>query len=270
MKFSVLMSLYFKEETSNLKECLQSLAQQTILADEIIIVFDGAISKELEIAVVDFLQMLPIRIIRLEQNLGLGKALNEGLKHCSNEWVFRMDTDDICSPDRFEKQLNYIKANPHIVLLGGQISEFENDPSECSSSRIVPCDTQEIKEFSQKRNPFNHMTVAYRKSIILDKLGGYKHHLYMEDYNLWLRVIAEGYEVANLPDTLVYARAGNDMLTRRKGITYIKSEWQLVKLKRKLKIESMLNVYIIFVLRSLPRLLPNRLLSIIYNNLIRK
>ena len=126
-----------------------------------------------------------------------------------------------------------------------------------------------IKKFAQKRCPFNHMTVAYKKSIIME-LGGYQHHLFMEDYNLWLRVIGQGYEVANLPDVILYARVGNGMHARRKGIEYIKSEKQLLNLKKELKLQNPIHANMLFLIRSAFRLMPSSLLGTIYNTFLRK
>jgi len=115
MNFSVLLSLYVKEKPQFLRECLESLKNQTLPATEIVMVYDGAITTELEEVVTQFITILPIKIIRLPQNVGLGKALNEGLKHCSYNWVFRMDSDDICLPNRFEKQVIFITQHPLIT-----------------------------------------------------------------------------------------------------------------------------------------------------------
>ena len=208
-------------------------------------------------------------MIPLSQNIGLGMALNEGLKHCSHDWVFRMDTDDICVEKRFEYQLQFIKNNPNIVLFGGQILEFDKNVNDANKLKPVPEEYSDILSFSKKRNPFNHMTVAYKKSIILS-LHGYQHHLFMEDYNLWLRVISKGYEVANLSQVLVYARVGNGMHARRRGSEYIKSEKQLLDLKIALKTESLISAYVTFILRSFFRFLPSNLLGFVYNNLLRK
>ena len=117
--------------------------------------------------------------------------------------------------------------------------------------------------YAKQRNPFNHMTVAYTKSAV-QQAGGYQHHLYMEDYNLWLRLLAQGTAAANLPQTLVHARAGNAMLQRRRGWAYIRSEWQLMRLKRQLRFQAALPALATFVLRSLPRLLPAALLGKLY------
>lgn len=138
MKFSVLMSLYFKEKSKYLTECFESLKNQTVQADEIVVVFDGAITPELEQVMQNFAEILPLNIVRLEQNQGLGKALNHGLTHCRNEWVFRMDTDDICIPERFEKQIAFIEQNPDTIIFGGQIAEFGSDINDIVSYRRVP------------------------------------------------------------------------------------------------------------------------------------
>ncbi|HHP8022237.1 TPA: glycosyltransferase family 2 protein [Acinetobacter baumannii] len=272
MKISILLSLYHKENPQALEQCFQSIwKDQTIQPTEIVLVLDGPVDEELNQCVTKWQQTIgkPLKVIPLSQNIGLGKALNEGLRHCNNEWVFRMDTDDICKPDRFEKQIDFIQKNPNVVLFGGQILEFDQVPNDSTVIKSVPTDYQEIKKFAQKRCPFNHMTVAYKRDVILG-LGGYQHHLFMEDYNLWLRVIGNGYQVANLPDVLLYARVGNGMHARRKGFEYIKSEKQLLDLKKQLKLQNPLYANMLFLVRSAFRLLPANLLGKIYNTFLRK
>ena len=272
MSFSVLLSLYFKENREFLHKCFQSIwDEQSLKPSQIVLVIDGPVGSDLQEVVKqwqdklgDILLMLP-----LKENVGLGKALNEGLKHCTYEWVFRMDTDDICKPDRFEKQIQFIRENPEVVLFSGQIVEFNENPDDATVLKSVPTEHTDIIKFAQKRSPFNHMTVAYRKSVI-EAVGGYQHHLFMEDYNLWLRVIGAGYRVGNHPDILLYARVGNGMHARRKGLEYVNSELQLLKIKKELKLQDPIHANILFLLRSLFRLLPSALLGKIYNTFLRK
>ncbi|MDO9925414.1 glycosyltransferase [Glaesserella parasuis] len=266
MKFSVLMSLYFKEKPEYLTECFESLKNQTVQADEIVVVFDGAITPELEQVMQNFAEILPLNIVRLEQNQGLGKALNHGLTHCRNEWVFRMDTDDICIPERFEKQIAFIEQNPDTIIFGGQIAEFGSDINDIVSYRRVPTETKAIVEFTQKRCPFNHMTVAYQKSAVLE-CGGYQD--LQEDYYLWIKLVALGKKVANLPEILVYARVGNGMVGRRCGIAQAKAEWRLFKLKHQVGMQNVVSGFITFTMRVIPRLLPTVLLTQFYK-LLRK
>lgn len=262
MRFSVLMSLYYKECSIHLKQCLQSLVEQTLPADEIILVLDGKIGPDLENVITECKKALPLTIIRLPENIGLGLALNEGLKHCRYEWVFRMDTDDICVPERFRIQMDAIKKDPAITLVGGQIMEFDDD-IEQGTIKSVSLTHQQILQWAKKRNPFNHMTVAYKKSAVL-AAGGYQHHLLMEDYNLWLRMLANNNQMQNLPQVLVYARTGQKMIKKRSGLMYIKSEWQLFRLKSNLKVGNACERVVVFLLRSAPRVLPTFVLTQIY------
>lgn len=270
--FSLLMSLYYKENPSFLNDCFNSIwINQTVKPNEIVLVFDGPITDDLQNIVNKWKNQIGdiLKLVKLKENVGLGKALNEGLNHCSHEWVFRMDTDDICMPDRFEKQVEYIINNPDVVLFSGQILEFNEIPSDSSVIKIVPTHHVEILKYAQKRSPFNHMTVAYKKSVI-ESVGGYQHHLYMEDYNLWLRVIAAGYQVGNHSDVLLCARVGNGMHARRKGLQYIKSEKQLLDLKNELQLQNPLYANMMFLVRSVFRLMPSTVLGKFYNSFLRK
>lgn len=261
MKFSVLISLYIKENPQFLRECFDSLKAQTRKADEIVLLFDGKVTPELEAVVAEYEQVLPIKAVRFEQNRGLGKTLNEGLNYCAHEWVFRMDTDDICLPDRFAKQVAFIEQHPQTIIFGGQIAEFGQNIQDIVAYRNVPTETQEIVRFTRRRCPFNHMTVAYKKSAVFE-CGGYQD--LQEDYNLWVKMVASGNKVANLPDLLVYARIGNGMVGRRHGWAYFKSEWRLMRLKNRCGIHDPLTGFGIFLMRGLPRLLPLSLLKAVY------
>ncbi|HGY4640519.1 glycosyltransferase [Acinetobacter baumannii] len=272
MFFSVLLSLYHKEKPEYLEKCFESIwDNQSLKPSEIVLVLDGPIGEQLTTSVQEWQVKIgeKLKVVALPQNVGLGKALNEGLKQCSADWVFRMDTDDICTSDRFEKQLAFIKQNPDVVLFSSQVMEFNQDITDADVIKSVPLTHDEIKKFAQKRCPFNHMTVVYKRDVILS-LGGYQHHLFMEDYNLWLRVIGNNYKVANLPDVLLYARVGNGMHARRKGFQYIKSEKQLLDLKKQLKLQNPVYANMLFLIRSAFRLLPANMLGKIYNTFLRK
>lgn len=264
VKFSVLMSLYYKESPAYLQDCFLSLQAQTLPADEIVLVFDGPVGEDLEAVVLKWYEKLPIVLVRLESNVGLGRALNHGLAECSNDWVFRMDTDDICLPERFERQVARIMSNPSLSLIGTQVMEFDGSPNNVVGVKSVPCRHEDILKFASRRNPFNHMSVAYKRSVVAG-VGGYKHHMYMEDYNLWLRLLASGVEAENLSENLLLVRAGSSMLQRRRGWIYVKSEYELLQLKNRLGVSSLVNNYGSFVLRSISRLLPAWLLARVYS-----
>ncbi|MEY0977864.1 glycosyltransferase [Providencia rettgeri] len=265
-KFSVLLSVYRNENPTFLETALSSiLTNQTRLPNEVILIKDGPLTNELDEIINHWEDSHPttLKVISLEKNVGLGNALNIGISYCKYNWIFRMDTDDYCLPDRFKQQIQYIQSNPEIALLGTCTEEFDSNMSTSLGLRKVPNSHSDILLYVKRRNPFNHMTVAFRKDVILS-VGGYQHHLYMEDYNLWIRVIAAGYQVGNIDEVLVNVRGGDSMVKRRKGFVYINSELQLAKLKVEKNIDSKLHASLIFILRSIPRILPTFLLSKIY------
>lgn len=255
MLFSVLMSVYKNEKPLFLNDCLDSLFKQTLPANELIIVIDGQISEELHLVINKWVDLLPIKLISLEKNVGLGNALNIGMRKCTYDIILRMDTDDICQPTRFEKQINFMAINSDVALLGSASTEYNETMDTIIGRRKIPITHDEIKKYIKKRNPFNHMTIAFRKKTVLSA-GGYQHHLYMEDYNLWIRLISLGNKTANIDQSLVNVRSGMSMLKRRKGILYIKSEYQLAMLKINNNIDTPLSAIYIFIIRGLPRLLP--------------
>lgn len=269
INFSVLLSVYKNERAKYLNNALESIYKDQILKPtEIILVQDGPLTEDLYNIIKVWKNELAdsLKIIDLPKNVGLGNALNIGLRECSYEWVMRMDTDDISMPKRFLTQIEYIKDHPNIDLIGGIIEEFSEDLSTSLGKRTVPLDSVNIRKQSKKLNPLNHVTVCFKKSAILS-VGGYQHHLFMEDYNLWLRLIAAKYNIINLNDIFVQVRAGDGMITRRKGLSYIKSEIQLAKLKRDLKIDGFLSSNMILLSRCLARILPNSLLIHLYKSL---
>lgn len=163
--FSVLMSVYKGEKENYLDECFKSLHEQTIKANEIILVIDGPVSKELYQVIDKWGEILPIIKVKLDKNVGLGQALNIGLKHCNFELVARMDTDDYCVKDRFSLQMKFFEENNDIMVLGGEIEEYDQSLSIPLGKRTTALSHEEIIEVAKKRNPLNHMTVMYKKVL---------------------------------------------------------------------------------------------------------
>lgn len=267
MSFSVLMSVYYKEDPFFLDQALESLFNQTKQVSDVVIVHDGPLTTGLYEILDKWKIKLPINEVILDQNVGLGIALNKGLENCKFDLVARVDTDDINSANRFEIQYEHMINNLDVAICGSHVTEFDKDPSKISSERKVPIG-KNINDFIFKRNPFNHMTVMYRKSAVID-CGSYQHLQFMEDYYLWIRMYLKGYKLNNLDMFLVNARVGNGMLERRKGIDYCKSELKIMKYLLKENIPNKLSVAGIFLTRSFIRLLPKSLLKSVYK-IIRK
>lgn len=266
INFSVLLPLYYKESPEYLHQCLQSLSVQTLPATEIIIVKDGMLTNELEEILSFWKEKLPTKIVGYEENKGIIYALNYGLQCCSNELVARMDSDDICLYNRFEKQIEHFEKNRDIVLLSGFISEFNKTPNDIDSIRKVPQGNINISKYLKKRCAFNHVAVMFKKSVIFS-LGGYINDI--EDYDLWIRVVQAGYSVDNLNEILVYVRIGNNMFGRRSGFSYAKKEIKFLFSQRDRKFISNLELIELLLTRVPFRLLPPKFLSIIYSKLLR-
>lgn len=231
MKFSVLMSVYIKENPKFLKEALESIIEnQTVKPDEVVLVKDGKLTAELDAVIKKYEENYKsiFKIISLEENVGLGKALNIGLQHCSFEFVARMDTDDISVNTRFEKQIKVLKENPDLDLVGSNIAEFFSSKEKIEFTRKVPQSNESIVKMAKKRNPVNHVTVIFKKSSVI-KAGGYKHLLYAEDYYLWIRMLAKECKFYNIDEELVLVRTGYDMFKRRSNRKQISGWWKLQK-----------------------------------------
>ena len=183
-KYSVLMSLYKKENPEYLRLAIDSMLNQTVEPDEIVLVEDGPLTDELY-AVLNEYPML--HRIKNETNLGLGLALNVGLKECRNELVARMDTDDCSKPERCEKQLARFLEKPYLAIVGSYIDEFVGNPSNVISQRIVPITSEEIYNFAKKRSAFNHPAVMYSKTAVLAS-DGYTNLKRNQDVDLFGRM----------------------------------------------------------------------------------
>ncbi len=223
---SVLMSVYFKERPTFFSDALQSLVNQSRPAEQIVLVCDGPLTEELDTVIEKYRKTLPLTVIRLPKNLGLSHALNEGLLGCRREWLARFDSDDVCEPFRFEKQLEFVSNHSDADVVGGNILEFSTDDSRPESARVVRASHDEIAHAAKFKNPLNHVTVFMRSSAI-KAVGGYPHDIQNEDYALWVKLILRGYKLANMSDYLVRVRGGSDMVSRRGGWAYLKAEVRL-------------------------------------------
>ncbi|MFA5275451.1 MAG: glycosyltransferase [Candidatus Omnitrophota bacterium] len=261
--FSVLISVYSKENSVYLSQSLESIYQQTLDPSEIVLIKDGILTQELDRVAECWKQKFKgvFKYVNLDVNSGLALALSEGLKHCSYDLVARMDADDIARPDRFEKQIQYLLQNDSIDVVGSWMSEFIDEESNIIGIRKVPQKQEDIIKFARFRNPFNHPTVFFRKTPVLN-IGGYERFDGFEDYLLWVKMLMNGCRFANIPECLVNARVGRDMVRRRGGWKYIVNE---INLQRRLlhirfinPAQFIVNISIRFLVRLVPLSLRQR------------
>ena len=241
------------------------------MPNEIVIVKDGPLTDELEATLNEYVAGAPAlyTIVPLETNRGLGLALAEGILHCKNEIVARMDTDDICRSDRFELQLAEFEKDPTLDICGSHISEFEDDPQKPVATRSVPVTDAEIKEYQKRRDGFNHMTVMYKKSKVI-AAGNYQSCMLMEDTYLWVRMILAGAVCKNVDDCLVYARIGKDMYERRGGFAYYKKYKQGRKKVRETGYIGFVDYYYTLAIQFVVALIPNKLRGWVFKKLLHR
>jgi len=262
------MSFYKKDNPVFLEEAFQSVLNQTYKASEVVLVQDGPITDELQQIVAKWKTILPIRHLINRKNLGLGKSLTKGIEQCSNEIVARMDADDICHPQRFEKQMKFLMAHPDISVVGSWIAEFEESISNIISYRTLPVSHEELLPFAKKRCPLNHPTVMYRKAHIIE-VGNYNKFKNQQDYHLWARLLVKGCKISNIPESLLYMRISSDLFQRRGGWNYFMIECEVQRDFLKMGFinshEFIRNIF----LRGTVRLVPNWLREKIYKKTLR-
>jgi len=268
--FSVLLSLYIKEKPEYLDEALSSVFEQTLPPNEVVLVLDGAITEELQAVVDRFKSQYPnvFKVVPLPENVGLGPALNEGLKHCSHELVARMDTDDVCKPHRFEKQVEVFAIHPELAVVGSWVDEFSGSTDNVISQRRLPETHEKLRVFAQRRSPLNHPSVMFRKKAV-EAVGGYLPFYLFEDYYLWVRLIHNGYRLQNFQDSLLYFRYNDNMLTRRAGWKYAKTEYRLMHEFYRMGFINLSAFLTNICLRVPVRLLPVSVLRLIYRKILR-
>lgn len=267
------MSVYKNDDPDYLKSALESIYdKQTRKPDEIVVVFDGPLNAPLYDVLEKFQSGREdvVKYYPQSVNQGLGQALRIGAQMCTGDYIFRMDSDDISVPKRFEKQIAYAEANPEYDVIGGDIAEFNHDPlGEEMRVRACPAKHDEIVMMAKKRNPMNHVTACIKRSA-LESCGGYQTLLLLEDYLLWLNMITSGAKLANINETLVYVRVGNGFDNKRGSKERIQGWWKLQEIMLKAKMinrfQAWMNMVYIYIFVKT----PSRLKRWIYSNFLRK
>lgn len=270
-KYSVLMSLYIKEDPTYLRQAIDSMLQQLVKPDEIIIVEDGPLTDQLYAVLREYTEAEPelFHIVKSEKNVGLGMALNLGLKECRNELVARMDTDDISKPNRCEKQLKAFQEDPALTIVGAYVDEFHDTPDQVVSTRVVPQTHKEIYQFAKKRSAFNHPAVMYRKSKVLEH-GGYSDLRRNQDVDLFGRMLFSGCKAQNIGEALLWFRSNDALAKRRKSWENTKSYIDTIKRFWKMGYASFTDYVIVAMAQTIMFLLPVKLQHWSYKTFLRK
>ncbi len=266
--FSLLMSTYAGDRPEFLREAFVStVVDQTRPPDQVVLVQDGPVGEELGAEIERLKAESPVVVthVVMPENLGLGPALDAGLRASDHEVVARMDADDVSRPDRFEKQLPVVESGADIV--GSGLLEFGESTGDVVGRRTPPTDADEIRRVVRFRDPFNHPTVVYRRSAVL-AAGGYADLRLMEDYLLFTRMVTGGARPANLAEPLVYYRVGDGAYARRGGMGLLRSELALQRRFRSLGLTTRRQYLRNIAVRGGYRLVPEGVRKVAYRRLL--
>lgn len=270
MGFSVLMSVYGKEKPEHLKEALHSVIHQTRKPAEIVLVEDGPLTEELYQVIEEAKEKHPaFRTFQLKENVQLGRALAKGVELCEHELVARMDTDDIAVENRFEVQYRYMMEHPNVAVTGGFMEEFSDEDKAYHKVKVMPEHMPEIRKYAKYRNPLNHMTVMFRKEAVV-RAGSYRHFPFLEDYDLWSRMLGQEAEFYNIQSVLVRARTGRGIYARRGGVSYCRQYLSLRKQQRELGLLSFREYQTARLLTIGMTMQPAGLRKFVYQKILRK
>ncbi len=267
-RFSVLMSVYDREQPAYLDASLDSLTRSIEPITELVLVEDGPLNKGLRDVIDRYRSRLNIVSVRLPVNGGLPAALNAGLQVCAHSFVARFDSDDLNVPERFGRQLDFLATHPEVGVLGSAIEEFDAVTGAMLGARSLPTSHANLRSFAKLRSPMNHPSVMFRKEVV-SRAGGYPDITYFEDYALWVQCIVDGSHLANLDEPLVKMRSGIGQMERRRGWIYVRGEFRFATTFRRAGFFSSFDALLFLLVRVPPRLLPAKLLLNLYAKVLR-
>lgn len=194
-----------------LREAVDSILNQTFKDFEFIIIDDGSTDKTSEILENYARQDDRIKIIVNSENIGLTKSLNKGIRQAKGKYIARMDANDIARIDRFEKQVDFMKNNLEIGIVGSS-HYFINKKSKIIGKKIPPFKDKDLRKILIKYNVFCHSSIMIRKEVF-EKIGFYDENWKSaQDYELYFR-IAKYFELANLGKPLVCWRVDKNSIS---------------------------------------------------------
>jgi glycosyltransferase involved in cell wall biosynthesis len=267
-RLSLLLPVWHRDRPEHLTEAFRStVVDQTRRPDHVVVVRDGPVSPALARTVAELADTspVPVDVLELDRNVGLGPALDAGLQACRHDVVARMDADDISLPQRFAVQMPLVEAGADLV--GAGLLEFGEVADDVVGRRIPPTDPDDIRARSRFADPFNHPTVVYRRTCV-QAVGGYGDFALMEDYLLWAKMILAGARVANVAEPLVAYRVGAGAYRRRGGWAQLRTELGLQRRLRELGFTTRTQYVRNVVVRGGYRLVPEGVRRVAYRRLV--
>lgn len=220
-KISVLMGIY--NCSSTMEQAVASVQNQTYTNWELILCDDGSSDNTYEVAQALAAKDSRIVLLRNDKNLGLNATLNRCLAAATGEYIARMDGDDDCVPERFERQLDLLEHHPEFQITSCPMKLFD-ETGEWGQTTVPEYPSPEDVVSG---TPISHAAVMLRKEC-MDAVGGYtvdKRMLRVEDVNLWIKLYAAGYRCHNIQEPLYRMRNDQNALNRRKYIYRVNSTY---------------------------------------------
>ena len=269
--YSVLTTIYKNDSPEFLRQSIDSMLKQTIITNDYVIVEDGPVTKEIESVLKEYENKYEFfHIFQLEKNEGLGSALRKGLSLCKNELVARLDADDISDCKRCELQLREFEKDSDLAIVGSDMYEFDEDPSIINDLKVMPHTSNEIYKYGKRRNPFNHSSVMYKKSVI-ESVGSYSTMRRSQDVELWAKVIYAGYKCLNINKPLILFRTdGINRVKRKKKWSNVKSDLKIFKKNYEMGYASKNDYLYVCLYQTVFYLLPTKVARYLYIKLFRK
>ena len=271
LEYSVLTTLYKNDNPEFLRQSIESMLKQSILTNDYVIVADGPLTPELDALIETYAEKYSFfHLVRLKKNGGLGVALRRGVEECKNELIARLDSDDISVPNRCELQLKEFDVDPKLAIVGSDMYEFDEDPSRIKDIKKMPVTTEQIYQYGKRRNPFNHSSVMYKKSVI-QSVGSYSTRRRSQDVELWSKIIFARHKCKNIDKPLVYFRTdGGNRVKRKKKWSNVKSDLSVYKENYRMGYASIFDYTYICIYQLVFFLLPEKIAGYLYTKMFRK
>lgn len=268
------ISVYKKDNVKWFKVALDSIIQHSWSTVQIIVYIDGKLSSNFSDLIDDYKSNSRIHFIVSCRNLGLSRGINQMLKlglKLGGDYYFRMDSDDIVMPGRFDTQIAFMESNLDIDICGSSIIEFRGEngykPNLTVSKRTVPLSHAGIYSGLARTATFNHPTVCFRYTSLVkwnpnldiyDESAGLA-----EDYKLWVDLAEAGFKFANLPESLLAFRITEDFYRRRSKARAIAEHKVRMDAMRRLNLFSLKNLLYAYMVLFL-RFMPPKILKLAY------
>ncbi len=266
-KFSVVLPVYKKVSIDEFKNSFNSIISQNLLPNELLIVIDGPIKEDVNNFIFKKKKKYKfIKILRFSNNNGLGYVLNIAIKKCKYDYIARCDADDISVKNRFQLQMNFLKKNKNIDVLGSNVYEMKNN--KIISKKIMNKFHESIVRKIYFRNPINHSSVFFKKKTII-KSGNYEDVRFYEDYFLWFKIFKNNGVFHNLDSFLVKMKIDDKFFKRRSGLEYLKFYLFFLKKLAKNNYINIFQVFFLFSIRLFLILMPLFLIKKLYRNFLR-